>query len=136
MVIVISVTIGFIVIFQAMYTAVMERTREIGILKSIGASKFYVVNVILRETLMLALGGIVLGILISLAAARRNRPQNPNAAGRGHWRLDLEDHRDRNCGRDAGGAVPGIQSGPKGPHRGFSLRIARFPLLWQVSELP
>ncbi len=34
----ISVTIGFIVIFQSMYTAVMERTREIGILKSLGAS--------------------------------------------------------------------------------------------------
>jgi putative ABC transport system permease protein len=67
-VIAISVTIGFIVIFQAMYTAVMERTREIGILKSMGASKFYIVNVILRETVMLALGGIVLGILISLAA--------------------------------------------------------------------
>jgi putative ABC transport system permease protein len=67
-VIAISVTIGFIVIFQAMYTAVMERTREIGILKAMGASKIYIVNVILRETLMLALGGIVLGILISLAA--------------------------------------------------------------------
>jgi putative ABC transport system permease protein len=63
----ISVTIGFIVIFQAMYTAVMERTREIGILKAMGASKLYIVNVILRETLMLAVGGIVLGILISLA---------------------------------------------------------------------
>ena len=35
----ISVIIGFIVIFQAMYTAVMERTREIGILKSIGRVK-------------------------------------------------------------------------------------------------
>jgi len=67
-VIAISVIIGFIVIFQAMYTAVMERTREIGILKSMGASKLYIVNVILRETMMLALGGIVLGILISLAA--------------------------------------------------------------------
>jgi putative ABC transport system permease protein len=64
----IAMIIGFIVIFQAMYTAVMERTREIGILKSMGASKFYIVNVILRETLMLAIGGIVLGILISLAA--------------------------------------------------------------------
>ena len=42
----ISVVIGFIVIFQAMYTAVMERTREIGIVKSIGASKLYIVNVI------------------------------------------------------------------------------------------
>src|SRR6202171_5196651 len=46
----ISVVIGFIVIFQAMYTAVMERTREIGILKSMGASKLYIVNVVLRET--------------------------------------------------------------------------------------
>jgi putative ABC transport system permease protein len=67
-VIMISVTIGFIVIFQAMYTAVMERTREIGILKSLGASKLYIVNVILRETTSLAIAGIALGILISLAA--------------------------------------------------------------------
>jgi putative ABC transport system permease protein len=64
----ISVIIGFIVIFQAMYTAVMERTREIGILKSMGASKMYIVNVILRETLLLALCGIVAGILFSLLA--------------------------------------------------------------------
>ncbi len=64
----ISVVIGFIVIFQAMYTAVMERTREIGILKSMGASKLYIVNVVLRETVLLALGGIVLGVIVSLGA--------------------------------------------------------------------
>lgn len=64
----VSLVIGFLVIFQAMYTAVMERTREIGILKSLGASKAYVVNVILRETVLLALGGIVVGIVVSLAA--------------------------------------------------------------------
>ncbi len=46
----------------------MERTREIGILKSMGASKLYIVNVVLRETVLLALGGIVLGIVVSLAA--------------------------------------------------------------------
>jgi putative ABC transport system permease protein len=51
----ISVCIGFIVIFQSMYTAVMERTREIGILKSLGASKAYIVNVILRETVIVAI---------------------------------------------------------------------------------
>jgi putative ABC transport system permease protein len=66
----VAVIIGFIVIFQAMYTAVMERTREIGILKSMGASKFYIVNVILRETVVLAFGGIVLGIFLSMAARR------------------------------------------------------------------
>jgi putative ABC transport system permease protein len=64
----VSVVIGFIVIFQAMYTAVMERTREIGILKAMGASKFYIVNVILRETILLAIGGILVGILVSLAS--------------------------------------------------------------------
>jgi putative ABC transport system permease protein len=69
-VIAVAVVIGFIVIFQAMYTAVMERTREIGILKSMGASKFYIVNVILRETVVLAFGGIVLGIFLSVAARR------------------------------------------------------------------
>jgi putative ABC transport system permease protein len=64
----ISVIIGFIVIFQAMYTAVMERTREIGILKAMGASKLYIVNLMLRETALLALGGIALGIVVSLIA--------------------------------------------------------------------
>lgn len=65
----ISVTIGFIVIFQAMYAAVMERTREIGILKSLGASRAYIVNAILRETTLLAICGIVLGIVISFLAS-------------------------------------------------------------------
>ena len=64
----ISVIIGFLVIFQSMYTAVMERTREIGILKSMGASKFYIINVILRETILLTIGGIIVGVLFSLAA--------------------------------------------------------------------
>jgi putative ABC transport system permease protein len=64
----VSTIIGFLVIFQAIYTAVMERTREIGILKSLGASKLYIVNAILRETLLLALAGIILGIAVSLLA--------------------------------------------------------------------
>jgi putative ABC transport system permease protein len=58
----IAVVVGFLVIFQAMYTAVLERTREIGILKSLGASQIYIVNLVLRETGFLSLVGIVLGI--------------------------------------------------------------------------
>jgi len=73
----ISVIIGFIVIFQAMYTAVMERTREIGILKSMGASKFYIVNVIMRETTLLAVLGIILGIGFSFAASWAIRHRFP-----------------------------------------------------------
>ena len=66
----VAVIIGFLVIFQSMYTAVMERTREIGILKSMGASKWYIINVILRETLLIAVAGIVAGIVISLVTRR------------------------------------------------------------------
>jgi putative ABC transport system permease protein len=69
-VVAISMIIGFLVIFQSMYTAVMERTREIGILKSLGATKLYIVNVVLRETALLAIVGIVVGTLISLLTRR------------------------------------------------------------------
>jgi putative ABC transport system permease protein len=65
----IAVTIGFIVIFQSMYTAVMERTREIGILKSLGATPMYIVNVVLRESLLLAIGGVILGLLLTFVAS-------------------------------------------------------------------
>lgn len=60
-----AVVIGFLVIFQSMYTAVMERTREIGILKSLGASRGYIMAVVLRETSLLALAGIALGVGIT-----------------------------------------------------------------------
>ncbi|MGO8719957.1 MAG: ABC transporter permease [Acidobacteriaceae bacterium] len=64
----IACIIGFLVIFQSMYLAVMERTREIGILKALGASKAYIVSSILKETGMLAVGGIVVGIGLSYVA--------------------------------------------------------------------
>ncbi len=60
-----AVVVGFLVVFLAMYTAVLERTREIGILKALGASPGYVLNILFRETLLLALAGTLLGILFS-----------------------------------------------------------------------
>jgi putative ABC transport system permease protein len=59
----IAVIVGFLVIFQSMYTAVLERTREIGILKSMGASKSAIVGVVLGETGLLAVAGVALGML-------------------------------------------------------------------------
>lgn len=61
----IAVIVGFLVIFQSMYTAVMERTREIGILKSLGASRSYIVQAVLRESLLLAAIGIAMGVAFS-----------------------------------------------------------------------
>jgi putative ABC transport system permease protein len=61
----IAVVVGFIVVFMAMYTAVLERTREIGILKAVGGSSGLILNILFRETLLLALLGSVLGIVLT-----------------------------------------------------------------------
>jgi putative ABC transport system permease protein len=73
----VAMVIGFIVIFQAMYTAVMERTREIGILKSLGASKLYIINTVLRETILLAICGTVAGIALSYVTSNAIRAKFP-----------------------------------------------------------
>jgi len=61
----IALIVGFIAVTMAMYTAVLERTREIGILKALGASSGYIMNLLFRETLLIAVLGIVLGIAMT-----------------------------------------------------------------------
>jgi putative ABC transport system permease protein len=64
----IAIFIGFSVVCLSMYMAVLQRTREIGILKSLGASKWYVINTVLREAVLLAIVGTILGIGMSYGA--------------------------------------------------------------------
>ena len=66
----VAVGIGFLVIFLSMYTTITERTREIGILKSLGASKGYIIAAILREAALLCVAGIAAGIIGSVFAKR------------------------------------------------------------------
>jgi putative ABC transport system permease protein len=65
---VIGVVIGFCVVCLSMYMAVLQRTREIGILKSLGASKGFILTIIEAEALLLGVGGTFLGILMSFGA--------------------------------------------------------------------
>jgi len=83
----IAVIIGFLVIFQSMYTAVMERTREIGILKSMGASKLDIVSVVLRETGILASAGVVIGVAATygLRSLLHNRFPTMSFQVTPHW---------------------------------------------------
>jgi len=60
-----GVVVGFLAILLSMYTAVLERTREIGVLKALGASPGYILNILLREAVLLAIAGSILGILLS-----------------------------------------------------------------------
>lgn len=58
----VAVLIGAAVASLSMYMAVQQRTREIGILKSLGASKILLLRIVLTEALFLGLGGSILGI--------------------------------------------------------------------------
>jgi putative ABC transport system permease protein len=62
-----AVAIGFLVIFLSMYTTVIERTRDIGVLKSLGAGKKYIIRALLAETTLICLIGVVSGIALSYA---------------------------------------------------------------------
>lgn len=60
---------GAICVCLSMYMAVLQRTREIGILKSLGASNGFILGVIEAEAALLGVAGTIVGILLSLAAA-------------------------------------------------------------------
>ncbi|MGA8027613.1 MAG: FtsX-like permease family protein [Bryobacteraceae bacterium] len=64
-IIVIAVIVGFLVVFLSMYTAVVERTREIGILKALGAKPLKILDILVREAIVLALIGCAIGIVLS-----------------------------------------------------------------------
>ncbi|HWQ03410.1 MAG TPA: FtsX-like permease family protein [Candidatus Nitrosotenuis sp.] len=65
-----AVAIGFLVIFLSMYTIITERTREIGVLKSLGASKGYIIKALLSETMLIVGVGIGVGIAMGFGARR------------------------------------------------------------------
>ncbi len=63
-----AIVISTLVILLAMYTTIIERTREIGILKSLGASKSYIILTIEKEAALISVLGIVCGFIIALVS--------------------------------------------------------------------
>jgi putative ABC transport system permease protein len=111
----IATIIGFLVIFQSMYTAVMERTREIGILKSMGAGKLSIVSVVLRETTLLTSVGIALGIIFSYALRNGLHARFPTLSFEltGAW--DLNAILIAFCGSIFGALYPALKAARKDP---------------------
>jgi putative ABC transport system permease protein len=61
----VGLAIGFLVVFLSMYTAVVERTREIGVLKALGAGPGYILDILMRETILLSVFGTIAGVLMT-----------------------------------------------------------------------
>jgi len=63
--IVLAICIGLLVIFLTMYTTVIERTRDIGVLKSLGANRVFIIRALLTESAVLCVFGILAGVGLS-----------------------------------------------------------------------
>jgi putative ABC transport system permease protein len=57
--------VSAVVVMLAMYTTITERTREIGILKAMGASRRYIIFVIESEALVISVVGLIAGFVFS-----------------------------------------------------------------------
>jgi putative ABC transport system permease protein len=63
-----SAVVSGLVVMLAMYTTITERTREIGILKALGASRGYIVGEIEKEALLISVAGLAAGFAASFLA--------------------------------------------------------------------
>jgi putative ABC transport system permease protein len=63
-----ATVISLLIILLTMYTTVAERTRQIGVMKSLGASKFWIAWVFEKEALLISLLGVVVGLAIAILA--------------------------------------------------------------------
>jgi putative ABC transport system permease protein len=63
-----AAVVSALVVMLAMYTTITERTREIGILKALGASRRYIVFIIESEALLISAVGLIAGFIVSFAA--------------------------------------------------------------------
>ena len=66
----ISLIVGGIGIANTMYTSVLERTREIGVMKSIGAKNSDVLLIFLIESGLLGFVGGIIGVILGAALAK------------------------------------------------------------------
>ena len=65
----IGLAISFLFITVTLYTMVIQRTRELAILKSSGATNLFLMRQVLAESLLLTAGGTIGGIGLSFVAA-------------------------------------------------------------------
>jgi putative ABC transport system permease protein len=67
----ISLIVGGIGIANSMFTSVLEKTKDIGIMKAIGAKNIYILSIFLLNSALIGLvggiGGVILGFFVSTA---------------------------------------------------------------------
>jgi len=75
-----GIIISFLVVLLNVHTLVMERTREIGILKALGLTRLGIIRMLLGETMILTAFGVALGIVLTFVFQAIMREVNPGLA--------------------------------------------------------
>ena len=127
--VVLAAVVSSLVVMLAMYTTITERTREIGILKAMGASRGYIVGIIEKEAILISVIGLVAGFVVSLVAGYLIH-EAYGLVFEYSWRWAVV--------AGAIGVIGGILGGFRGSHQrlhrnqrtriqGFAIRLATFP---------
>ena len=84
----VALFVGAFIIFNTFSITVAQRTREFGLLRTLGATRGQVVRSVVAEGVMLGFGGALVGLLAgfgararrSMSCSRRSAPTCPTAA--------------------------------------------------------
>ncbi len=83
--IVVAFIVGLALIALTVYTMTVERVRDYGVLKAVGASSRQLFSVVLRQSLLIALAGYVTGSVLALLAGNLIESEIPEFATLYRW---------------------------------------------------
>jgi len=110
-----GVVISFLVVLLTMYTLVLERRREIGILKAIGSSRLEICWLIVAEALLLVALGVVVGLLGTYATTTLLHRTSPTLQIEITWDWIVRSILVAVVGALAGAAYPAVRAARSDP---------------------
>jgi len=72
-----TLLVSFLTVSLTIFTIVQEQTREVGILKSLGATRGFIMRLVIAQSLIICSAGVLLGFVMSLGAKLVIKPAVP-----------------------------------------------------------
>jgi putative ABC transport system permease protein len=83
----VTLFVSFLTILLTMFTIVQEQTREVGILKALGAERRYIMQMVLAQSLLICVSGVLVGFALSVGAKQAISLAFPLMTVSLHWTI-------------------------------------------------